>query len=128
MGSNQSADELREMLAEYQDIVRRGDRNGFTRMFHPTATVSYPEGGQLVTVSAADFGREVADMVAAGEVVDEVTRHLEIVTAGEVAVMRVDFHLQLASDHYEGTDLYTLARLGGRWQITQKLYEMKAVP
>jgi hypothetical protein len=44
-----------------------------------------------------------------------------------VASVRVDFHLQLDELHYEGTDLYTLARFGDRWRITQKLYTMAPV-
>lgn len=122
-----AADELTALLAEYQDVVRRGDRAGFARIYHPTATVSYPDGDQLVTSTAAAFAAEVADMVEAGHVVEERTRGLEVLVAGSVAVMRVEFDLQLADDHFRGTDFYTAVHLGDRWWITHKAYDMASI-
>jgi hypothetical protein len=66
-------------------------------------------------------------MVAGGQVVDETTRRLSVEVAGPVASVRVDFHLQLADLHYEGTDFYALAQFGDAWRITQKLYAMAPV-
>jgi hypothetical protein len=40
----------------------------------------------------------------------------------------VDFTLRLGDDVFEGTDFMTLARVGSRWVITHKLYDMHAVP
>ena len=116
--------ELRVLVQEYQAALRAGDEAELLRFFHPTAFISYPEGTEMVRTSAGDFVAEVAAMVAAGQVVDETTRRLTIDVAGTVASLRLDFHLQLDELHYEGTDLYTLARLGEAWRITQKLYTM----
>ena len=116
--------ELGALVQEYQAALRAGDEAELLRFFHPDAFISYPEGTDLVRTSAGDFVAEVAAMVAAGQVVDETTRRLTIDVAGSVASIRLDFHLQLDELHYEGTDLYTLARLGGVWRITQKLYTM----
>ena len=81
----------------------------------------------MVSVTCRAFADEVAEMVEAGQVVEERTRHLEVLVAGNVAVLRVDFHLQLGDEHFEGTDFYTLARLGDSWRITQKVYDMAQV-
>lgn len=119
--------EMATLVEAYQAALRTGDEAELLRFFDPTAFISYPEDAELVRTSAADFVAEVAAMVAAGQVVDERTRSLAIDVAGPVASVRVDFHLQLDEAHYEGTDLYTLARLGERWLITQKLYTMAPV-
>jgi len=118
---------LTAFVSEYQDIVRRGDLAGFGRAYHPSAVVSFPENGVLQTTTAADFAREVADLVEQGVVVEETTRALDVTVAGDVAVIRVDFHLQIGDEHFDGTDFYSMARLGGAWVITQKLYDMAPV-
>jgi hypothetical protein len=118
------------VLACYQLAVATGDRHRFASVFHPDATVSYPDRDTnlLVTVDGGAFANEVADMVAAGTTVKEETLELRIDIAGSVAIARVDFHLQMAGDSYLGTDLFTLAKLGDSWLITQKLYDMKSTP
>ena len=73
------------------------------------------------------FADEVAKTVELGDVVQEKTLHLKIEIAGNVALLRVDFSLQIGGDHFRGTDFYTLAKLGTEWRITQKLYEMQQV-
>ena len=123
-GEPTTNDQLIALLAEYQDVVRRGDRAGFARLYHPSATISYPEGDQLVTSTAAEFAAEVAGMVEAGQVVDERTRTLELSVTGSLANLRVGFDLQLADEHFQGTDFYTLIRLDDRWCITHKVYVM----
>ena len=119
-----AGDELRALVQKYQSALREGDGPTLLRLFDPSAEVTYPDGGQLVRTPAVDFVAEVVAMVAAGEVVDETPRAIEVDVAGPVAVVRVEFHLQLGQEHYEGTDLYTLAALDGAWRITQKLYAM----
>ena len=118
-----------DLLAAYQGAVRTGNRKSLEDVFHPDATVCYPDPdtGNLVTSTAEAFAEEVAALVAGGELVDETTRSCRIDVAGSVAVARVDFLLQIAEAHYEGTDFFSLARAANTWQITQKLYAMKPV-
>jgi hypothetical protein len=119
--------ELEALVHEYQAALRAGDEDTLLRLFHPTAFISYPEGTELMRTSAEEFMAEVVAMVAGGQVVDETTRRLSVEVAGPVASVRVDFHLQLADLHYEGTDFYALAQFGDAWRITQKLYAMAPV-
>jgi hypothetical protein len=121
---DRAGDELRALVQEYQAALREGDGPTLLRLFHPSAEIIYPEGPELVRTPAEDFVAEVVGMVAAGEVVDETPRAVDVDIAGPVAVVRVDFHLQLGDEHFEGTDLYTVAALDGKWRITQKLYAM----
>jgi hypothetical protein len=118
---------IADVLARYQLAVATGDRQRFASVFHPGATVSYPDQDTnvLVTVDGGAFANEVADMVTAGTTVKEETLGLRIDVAGSVAVAHVDFLLQMAGDSYVGTDLFTFAKLGDSWLITQKLYDMK---
>lgn len=119
--------ELERFLIRYQDVVSRGDRAGFCAMYHPTATVAYPSGDDLISVHFEIFAEEVAKTVELGDVVKEKTQNLKIEIAGNIALMRVDFSLQIGEDNFMGTDFYTLTKLGTEWRITQKLYEMQKV-
>jgi hypothetical protein len=127
-GSGDARDEgeavLRTLVSDYQEALRLGDEGTLAALFHPSAVVSYPEDDHLVSVPAEEFVAEVKAMIDAGQVVDETTRAFAVDVAGPVAVVRVDFHLQLADQHFEGTDFYTAACLAGSWRITQKLYAM----
>lgn len=116
--------DLRSLLERYQEAIRRGSLSEITAFFHPEATVSYPEDGRLVTCSALEFGREVADLVQQGVTVDERTRRLEALISYPIAVLRVEFDLQIGEDMHAGTDFYTLVRLGETWHCTQKIYHM----
>jgi putative lumazine-binding protein len=121
---------IADVLARYQLAVATGDRQRFASVFHPDATVAYPDQDTnvLVTVEGSAFPNEVADMITAGTTVKEETLRLRIDVAGSVATARVDFRLQMAEDSYVGTDFFTLAKLGDSWLITQKLYDMKPAP
>jgi hypothetical protein len=115
-----------DLLAEYRLAVRGGNQGQLAEIFHPTATVSYPEEstGLLMTTSATDFAEEVACLVRSGQVVNEQPSSVHIDTVGAIASARVDFLLQIGDEWFAGTDFFSLARLGSRWWITQKLYDM----
>ena len=117
-------EELRSLLAHYQEAIRGGSLREIVAFFHPEATVAYPEDGRLVTCSAIDFAREVADLLQQGVTVDERTRHLDALISYPIAVLRVDFDLQIGEAMHEGTDFYTLVRLGEAWTCTRKIYNM----
>ncbi len=120
-------EEIADLLASYQRAVQSGDWDRLAGVFHPDATVCYPDRdtGLLVSVAAAVFAEETAALVAAGTTVKETTRAQRIDIAGSVSTVRVDFGLQIGDDHYLGTDFFSLAKLGDRWRITQKLYDME---
>lgn len=115
-----------ELLASYQLAVATGDRRRFASVFHPEATVSYPDPQTraLVTATGTEFAEEVATMVEAGTSVKEETVELRIDVSGTVAVARVDFFLRLGDESFVGTDFFSLAKVADAWVITQKLYDM----
>jgi ketosteroid isomerase-like protein len=121
---------IRELLAEYREAVRNGDFDVMSAKFHPDAVVCYPdhESETLASSTAQQFATEVAEMVASGMAVVETALATHVDGAGAVALARVDFHLQLGEEYFRGTDFFTLARLAGRWQIVQKLYDMNPAP
>jgi len=47
-----------------------------------------------------------------------------VAVTGPVASVHVPFSLKLGSDRSTGTDVFALARIGGTWKITSKLYSM----
>ncbi len=119
--------ELEQFLSRYQDVVSRGDVVGFSAMYHPSATVAFPSGDDLSSVNYKIFAEDVAKTIELGDVVQEKIKNLRIELAGKIAFMRVDFELQIGEDNFDGTDFYTLAKLGTEWRITQKLYEMQKI-
>jgi len=119
--------DLERFLSRYQDIVSQGDKAGLSAMYHSSATVAFPSGNDLTSVNYRVFAEDVAKTVELGHVVQETTKNLRIELSGNIAFMRVDFELQIGEDNFEGTDFYTLAKLGTEWRITQKLYEMHQV-
>ena len=127
MPTGASDDEVvAQVLARYQLAVATGDRRQFASVFHPDATVSYPDPhtSVLVTATGTAFADEVATMVEAGTPVKEETVELHIDVSGTVAVARVDFFLRLGDESFVGTDFFSLAKLGDAWFIVQKLYDM----
>ena len=114
------------LLTAYQRAVREGDAAGFGRTFHQSALVSFPDSatGALSTMTAEEFAADCVQLVADGTTVVETPRSTRIDVAGDVASARVDFHLQIGDESFAGTDFYSLARVGGRWVVTQKLYDM----
>jgi putative lumazine-binding protein len=122
-------EEIRSVIGQYQEAGRLGSRALYRQAFHPSATISFPSDPDegLSSQSLDAFAEEVATMVEGGAEVEERARAMSIHLAGNVAAARVDFTLRLGVDLFEGTDFMTLARVGGRWVITHKLYEMHAV-
>lgn len=122
-------EEIRSVIGTYQEAGRLGSRTLYRQAFHPSASISFPSDQDegLVSQSLDAFAEEVAAMVEGGAVVQERARAMSVHLAGNVAAVRVDFTLRLGNDFFEGTDFMSLARVGGRWVITHKLYDMHPV-
>ena len=123
-------EEIRSVIRTYQEAGRLGSRRLYRQAFHPSASISFPsdQNEGLVSQPLDAFAEEVAAMVEGGAVVEERARATTVHLAGNVAAVQVDFTLRLGDDFFEGTDFMSLARVGGRWVITHKLYDMHPVP
>jgi hypothetical protein len=115
-----------ETIGTYLKALHKADKGLFLKAFAETANVSY--------VSIADEKLDVLTLPKFLELVDSLHKthgnveefHTNpiVTVAGPVASVLVPFSLNLGSNKPTGTDVFALARVGGTWKITSKLYSM----
>jgi hypothetical protein len=123
--SERDREAVRAVVAVYEDAVHTANAESFRRAFHPEALLVRPmvPGGPLVTLPLQSYSTN-AERLYDGEVpVHETTRQVTVDVAGNVAVARLDFEVRVGDEHYEGTDFLSMAKLGGRWQVTYVLWD-----
>jgi hypothetical protein len=113
-------------IATYLKALHKADKSLFSKAFAETANVSY--------CSIADEKLDVLTLPKFLDLVDSLHKthgHVEefhtnpiVAVTGPVASVHVPFSLKLGSDESTGTDVFALARIGGTWKITSKLYSM----
>jgi hypothetical protein len=108
-----------EAIERYAEAGRKASRAIGESAFTPDATMSWVDGGKIVTVPIAAL-YDVLEKT--GE--EEVSYTVEQVSlAGDVAFVRIASTFgKLASFH----DLFTLARGADGWRIASKIYSVKA--
>lgn len=118
--------DIEAVLAAYFDGLYRSDTETLRRVFHPAALYACATGGTLVTLhmheyfpvverrpSPASRGEARTDRILAIEFVGPVT-----------ALARVQ--CSIAPKHF--TDLLTLLRVDGRWQVISKVFHYELAP
>jgi len=115
-----------ETIGTYLKALHKADKSLFLKAFAETANVSY--------CSIADEKLDVLTLPKFLDLVDSLHKthgHVEevhtspiVAVTGPVASVHVPFSLKLGSDQSTGTDVFALARIGGTWKITSKLYSM----
>src|SRR6266516_3958591 len=108
-----AADEaaVRAAIERYEDGVHTANPEAFAQAFHPDARVVRPlvPGGPLVDLPLAGY-QGAAEVLYDGAVpVRETTTALTIDVSGHVAVARLDFHVIVGDETFEGTDFISLA-------------------
>ena len=106
-------------IERYAEAGRKASRAIGESAFTPDATMSWVDGGKIVTVPIAAL-YDVLEKT--GE--EEVSYTVEQVSlAGDIAFVRIaSTFSKLASFH----DLFTLARGADGWKIASKIYRVKA--
>lgn len=115
-----------DTVSTYLQALHKADKGLFRKAFEETANVSHcsipdekmtvltlPKFLELVDSLHKDHGR-----------VEEFHTNPVVTITGPVASVHVPFALKLGSNEFTGTDVFALARVGGTWKITSKLYSM----
>lgn len=112
--------EVSALLCEYFDGLHHGDTGRLRRVFHPQARYHCATDGELLTLDMAQYFPIVdARPSPASQGHARTDRILSIEFVGPVtAVAKVE--CSILPKHF--TDVLTLVRVGGRWQIVAKVF------
>jgi len=119
-------DELRELLGRYFDGLYRSDAGLLGAVFHPTAVYATATEGTLTRLSMSEYLPIVAarrSPASRGEDRTDVIESIDLV--GPVtALARV--RCSIGSKRF--TDLLSLVKVEGRWQIIAKVFHFDLDP
>ena len=125
---NAEFDAIVAVLQVYFDGLHRSDTEALRRVFHPQALYACATDGTLVSLNMDEYFPLVEKRPSPASRGEGRTDHiLAIEFAGAVtALARVECAIR--PKHF--TDLLTLVKLSGRWQVIAKVfhYEMEAGP
>lgn len=118
--------EVHQMLGRYFDGLYASDADGLTAVFHPGALYATAADGPLTRLSMAEYLPIVAAREAPASRREVRTDAIESIEfAGPVtALARV--HCSIGTRRF--TDLLTLVRTDGRWQIIAKVFHVEPAP
>ena len=123
MTSAAPRDAIAAVLQQYFDGLHHSDTRILRRVFHPSALYACASDGTLLALRMDDYFGVVdrrASPASKGEA--RTDRIVSIELAGPVtALARVE--CSIAPKHF--TDLLTLVRLDGRWQIIAKVFHFE---
>jgi protease I len=119
--SGRWADEaaIRQTVQYYFDGGKARDSLALRKAFHPDARMLFAKDGQLVVVSIGEYIARVAGSpLRPGEVDSTRRRVTSVDVAGDAAIAR----LELERPDALITDYMSLLKVGGRWQIVNKIF------
>jgi len=121
---------VRAAIEVYEDAVHTANPESFAKGFHPDAKVVRPlvPGGPLIELPLIGY-QGAAEVLYDGTVpVEETTKNVTVDVSGHVSVARLDFHVTVGDEVFEGTDFICLAKLQGRWLVTYVLWDTWQIP
>jgi len=115
--------EVIDVLVRYFDGLHHSDTTILRRVFHPSALYACASEGTLLSLRMDEYFAVVDKRVSPASLGQARTdRIISIEFAGPVtALARVE--CSIAPKHF--TDLLTLVRLDGRWQIIAKVFHFE---
>jgi protease I len=119
--SGRWADEaaIRQTVQYYFDGGKARDSLALRKAFHPDARMLFAKDGQLVVVPIGEYIARVAGSpLSPGEVDSTRRRVTSVDVAGDAAIAR----LELERPDALITDYMSLLKVGGRWQIVNKIF------
>lgn len=113
-----------DTIATYLKALHKADKSLFMKAFAETANVSHCSiADEKIAVSTLPkFIEQVDEFHKSSEYVEEFHTDPIVAVTGPVASVHVPFLLKLGTQEITGTDVFALARIGGTWKITSKLY------
>ena len=113
-------------VALYEDAVHTANPESFRAAFHPDTVLARPlvPGGPLVALSLDSYSRNAEELYDGAVPVLETTRKITVDVAGHVAIVRLDFSVDVGDESFAGTDFLNLAKIGGRWVVTYVIWDL----
>ena len=120
-----SFDEIRDLIGHYLDGLHRSDSDLLATVFDPAALYATATEGALTRLSMAEYlpivaGRESPE--TRGEARTDAIESIEF--AGPVTALA---RVQCSIGPKQFTDLLSLLRVGGRWQIIAKVFHFDLI-
>ena len=118
--SDDSINDITEVLRDYFDGLHDGDLEEFARIFHPNAHL-YATDGETIT----DWAREeYFEIIRGRQSASErgLARHDKILSIHKAGPNTALAIVNCAMPPRYFTDYLTLIRVGGRWQINSKTF------
>lgn len=115
-----------DTVATYLKALHKADKALFHKAFEETANVSHCSiaDEKMTVLTLPNFLDLVDTLHKEHGHVEEFHTNPVVTITGPVASVHVPFALKLGSSEFKGTDVFALARVGGTWKITSKLYSM----
>ena len=112
--------EIEQLVATYLDGLYEGDADKLARAFHPTSALTSALDGQL-TVVPRDQWLEIVRRRPSPRA-QGLARHDELLSIDIVGPTMAMVKLRCAIPPRFFTDLLSLLRIDGRWQVAQKVF------
>ncbi|WP_158602126.1 nuclear transport factor 2 family protein [Pararobbsia silviterrae] len=116
--------EIRALMDDYLRAVRTWDEALFRSTFDANANIAhyYVRGDEVRTISLDQFVDTIRSLHEKFDNAQEIAEHIEVSRVGHLASVRVDFRFVMGSKEPQGSDLFNLAKVKGRWVIIHKSY------
>lgn len=113
-----------ETVDAYLKAIKTGAEEDFRRAFYWNAVVINANGDnpEESAVSIEDFWKRVKERTDSGQGGEEIARGVSVSQIAGVANVRLDFELVVGEKRMMGTDFFNMAKSGGTWKISQKIY------
>jgi hypothetical protein len=120
MSTSDDRREIDEVVATYLDGLYEGDADKLARAFHATSALTSAADGQLKVIPRdqwLDIVRKRPSPQASG-----LARHDEVLSVDIVGPTMAIVKLKCAIPPRHFTDLLSLLKIDGRWQVAQKVF------
>ena len=108
------------VIKDYLDGLYEGDTEKLGRAFHPTSALTHVNEGKLVIVPRDDWFKAVNSRPKPKD--SGMTRHDEVLSVDILDDCTALVKLKCALPPKFFTDLLSLLKVDGRWQIVQKVF------
>ena len=108
------------VIKDYLDGLYEGDTEKLGRAFHPTCALTHVNEGQLVIVPRDEWFKAVNGRAKPKEA--GLLRHDDVLSVDHLDDKTALVKLKCAIPPKYFTDLLSLLKIDGRWQIAQKVF------
>jgi hypothetical protein len=111
-------------IASYLRAVKANDTETLRSLFDPKANIAHfhVKKDSVVTNTLGEFMDAIRSLHAKFDNAEEIGEAINVRIVGHLASVELDFCFVMGPSRLRGTDLFNLARQGGKWVIVHKSY------